>query len=327
MTITNDTLTAVAGIRVGHWTDTDAATGCTVIVCPTGTVGGVDQRGGAPGTRETDLLRPMHLVQHVNAIVLAGGSAFGLATADGVMRQLRDCGIGFPVLADVVVPIVPAAILFDLNIGRPDVWPTADAGYTAASVADDAPVPLGSIGAGTGCKVGAMFGVELATKAGIGSATVRLAGGVLVSALIAVNALGDVLTADGQILAGLRDANQPAKYAGTFETLRHLTGVMPFPGGNTIIGVVATNAKLTKEEANLVAQMAQDGVARAVRPAHTLHDGDTLFTLATGEVEADANLVGIFAAEAVAEAIRSGVREATGLAGIPALRDLQNDVN
>ncbi len=308
----NDSLTAVPGFRVGHWTDADAATGCTVILCPPNTTGGVDQRGGAPGTRETDLLRPLHLVQHVNAIVLAGGSAFGLAAADGVMRYLAEHKVGFAVAPGVVVPIVPAAILFDLDIGRSDVWPGADQGYAAANVATSAPVEQGSIGAGTGCKIGTLRGLPFGTKGGIGSASIRLDNGLVIAALCAVNAVGDVYDDSGRILAGLR-AVDGIGYESTLDVMQSFTRVERFSGGNTVIGVVATNARLSKEETNLVAQMAQDGLARAVRPAHTLYDGDTLFALSTGEVVTDASLVGALAAEVVAEAIRNGVRKASGL--------------
>jgi L-aminopeptidase/D-esterase-like protein len=312
-TTSNNTLTAVSGIRVGHWTDLEAITGCTVILCPPDTVGGVDQRGGAPGTRETDLLRPLHLVRHVHAIVLSGGSAFGLASADGVMRYLAERKVGFPVAADTVVPIVPAAILFDLDIGS-TVWPDSDAGYAAALAATADPVEQGSVGAGTGCKVGTLHGLAQASKGGIGSATVQLGNGLIVSALCAVNPFGDIYDDAGQRISGLRDAQS----ASTMDLLLQMMSVHRFNTGNTIIGVVATNARLDKEGANLVAQMGQDGLARAVRPAHTVYDGDTLFALATGEVDADASVVGAFAAEVVAEAIRNGVFHARGLAGVPA---------
>ena len=314
----NDTLTRVPGIKVGHWTNLDAATGCTVILCPPETVGGVDQRGGAPGTRETDLLRPMHLVSHVNAVMLAGGSAFGLAAADGVMRYCEENGIGFPSANGTLVPIVPAAILYDLAIGRADVRPDAAAGYAACEAASDAPVEQGSVGAGTGCRIGGMMGNAQSTKGGIGSAAVELGGGLVVSALIAVNALGDVLAEDGAVLAGLRQSPESNIFPGTLEMM---TAFMQAASGsgNTVIGVVATNARLNKEQVNKVAQMAHDGLARSVRPAHTMFDGDTLFALATGAVDADANLVGAYAAEVTAAAIRAAVRHATSLHDVRAL--------
>lgn len=313
----NETLTAVPGMRVGHWTDREAVTGCTVILCPSGTVGGVDQRGGAPGTRETDLLRPLHLVQSVDAILLSGGSAYGLAAADGVMRFLSERGTGFPVAPGVVVPIVPAAILFDLDIGRSDVWPTSAAGYAAAMAATDAPVEQGTVGAGTGCKVGTLRGLGSATKSGLGSASLRFENGLVVSALCAVNAVGDIYDEAGGILGGLRSPDGAA-YENTLTAMQSLMKLERFESHHTVIGVVATNARLNKEQANLVAQMAQDGLARAVRPSHTLYDGDTLFALATGEVETDASLVGAFAAEVVAVAIRNGLRTASSLGGVRA---------
>lgn len=313
--MTNTTLTAIEGFRVGQVTDSAAATGCTVILCPPGTVGGVDQRGGAPGTRETDLLRPMHLVEHVNALVLSGGSAYGLATADGVMRWLEEKGIGYPV-GDLVVPIVPAAILMDLTIGAPDVRPDAAMGYAACAAASADPVQQGNVGAGTGCRVGGLLGNELATKGGVGSACVSFASGLQVAALVAVNAVGDVLDENGAILAGVRDMSGSG-FAGMLNVMANMQGGIVNPS-NTVIGVVATNARLTKEQANKVAQMAHDGLARAISPAHTLYDGDTIFALASGTVDADVNLVGGYGAEVFAQAIRNGVRHAQTLAGVRA---------
>lgn len=313
----NNTLTAIKGIRVGQVTDTDGITGCTVIICPPETVGGVDQRGGAPGTRETDLLRPMHLVQHVNAVVLAGGSAFGLAAADGVMRYLREQQIGYPTGSGVPVPIVTAAILYDLEIGNAHAHPTAQTGYDAATIANADPVEQGSVGAGTGCRIGTVGGNATATKGGIGSASVRLPHDLVVGALFAVNCLGDVVAEDGTILGGLRTPDGE-NFAGTLNAMQAMA--QNPPTGNTVIGVVATNARLTKDEANKVAQMAHDGLARAVRPAHTLYDGDTIFSLATGQIAADVNLVGAFAAEVTAAAIRVGVQSATSLGGVRAIQ-------
>jgi L-aminopeptidase/D-esterase-like protein len=316
----NDTLTAVPGIRVGQITDLNGATGCTVILCPSGTVGGVDQRGGAPGTRETDLLRPMHSVETINAVVLSGGSAFGLAAADGVMRWLEEQGEGYKTRSGFVVPIVASAIVFDLSIGTPGVRPDAAMGYAAAAAATDAPVEQGTVGAGTGCMVGAMRGAEFASKGGIGSAAIDLGDGLVVAALCVVNAVGDVVEEDGRIIAGLRD--ESGEFAGMLNVLRGLArppSISPVASGeNTVIGVVATNARLTKEQVNKVAQMAQNGIGRAVRPAHTMYDGDTLFALATGHIPADVNVIGAFAAEVTAQAVRSGVRAATTLGGVRA---------
>ncbi len=316
----NGTLTDVPGIKVGHAQDFDALTGCTVVLCPPRAVGGVDQRGGAPGTRETDLLRPMHLVQHVNAILLGGGSAFGLAAADGVMRYLEERQIGFET-PPAFVPIVPGAILFDLDIGRADRRPDAAMGYAACEAAADSPVAQGCVGAGTGAKVGSLMGTAFATKSGIGSASIDLGDGLIVAALIAANAVGDVVDRDGTILAGLRQPPEGKTFAGTHNLLRQMNAAIP--GTSTVIGVVATNARLDKENVNLVAQMAQDGLAQAIRPAHLMFDGDTLFALATGEVPVNVNVVGAFAAEMVAEAIRNAVQMATTMGGIPAARDVK----
>jgi len=321
----NNTLTDVPGISVGHATNTDAVTGCTVILCPPNTVGGVDQRGGAPGTRETDLLHPMHLVNEVNAVLLSGGSAYGLAAADGVMRYLEERDIGYKVQipgAELVVPIVPSAILMDLGIGRSDVRPDSTMGYAACLAATTDPVAQGSVGAGTGCRIGAMMGNELATKGGIGSASVDLGDGLIVSALIAVNAVGDVVDEAGQIIAGLRQSPDSNQFAGAMNLMRMMARIVEIPSsGNTVIGVVATNARLTKEETNKVAQMAHDGLAQAVRPSHTMFDGDTIFSLATGQIPANVNAIGAFAAEAVAMAIRNAVRAAHTLGGVRSLRD------
>jgi L-aminopeptidase/D-esterase-like protein len=317
----NDTLTRVPGLRVGHAHDLDAITGCTVILCPPGTVAGVDQRGGAPGTRETDLLRPGQLVQHVHAILLAGGSAYGLAAADGVMRYLEENGIGHPTQAGVV-PIVPAAILYDLHIGRADRRPDAAMGYAACQAASADPVVQGSVGAGTGAMIGGGMGVPMATKGGIGSAAQDLGGGLYVAALMAVNALGDVVDETGQIMAGLRAGPGSPHFVGMLNAMRMMRSLPNTPPDtNTVIGVVATNAKLDKAGANRVASMAQNGLAQAIRPAHTLYDGDTIFALATGEIEADMNtlnLIGAYAAEVTARAIRAAVRSAVSLGGAQA---------
>ena len=317
--LTNNTLTAVPGIRVGHHTNLDAVTGCTVVLCPPNTVGGVDVRGGAPGTRETDLLRPVYRVNQVNAVMLAGGSAYGLAAADGAMRYLEEHELGYKTHTGHIVPIVPSAIIFDLAVGRGDIRPDAAMGYAACRSASDAPVEQGSVGAGTGCRISALLGDEYATKGGIGSAAVDIGGGVIVAALCVVNAVGEVLDENGQILAGLRDPADPRQFTPIMNYMRALppeTSSPASPSENTVIGVVATNARLTKEEINKVAQMAHDGLARVIRPAHTMFDGDTLFALATGEAAADVSVVGAFGAEMVAQAIRRGGRAATTLGGI-----------
>jgi len=316
-------ITDVRGIRVGHATDPVGLTGCTVVICEKGAVGGVDQRGGAPGTRETDLLRPMHLVQQIHAVVLAGGSAYGLAAADGVMRYLEENRVGLDIRV-ARVPIVPAAILLDLELGDPSARPDAAMGYAACRAAHGGPVDEGNVGAGTGASLGKILGMSRAMKSGLGTSAVSLGGGLVVGALVVPNPLGDVVSPDtGEVIAGVRElrSNQVT------ETLRVMRGMLGKAAlrfaSNTVIGVVATNARLSKEEANKVAQMAQDGIARAIRPAHTMFDGDTLFALATGDKRADVNLVGAYATEVVAEAIVRGVRAAEGAGGLPSWKDIR----
>ena len=319
-------LTHIPGLLVGHWTDSDAATGCTVVLCPEGAVAGVDVRGGAPGTRETDLLAPTCLVDRVHGIMLAGGSAFGLAAADGALRWLEEQGHGFDV-GVARVPIVPAAILFDLIVGRVDVRPDAAAGYAACAAATAGPVVEGSIGAGTGATVGKLRGVAHATKGGVGSAARTFGDGLVVAALAVVNAWGDVVDpANGRIIAGVR-GDDGRTFAGTLDLVTaSLDAADPSnwargaPGTNTTLAVVATNAALTKSQATKVAQMAHDGLARAVRPVHTPLDGDVVFALSLGEQQAEPSLVGSLAAEVVATAIVRGVLTATGLHGVPAAR-------
>jgi L-aminopeptidase/D-esterase-like protein len=322
-------ITDVPGIEVGQIQDDQALTGCTVILCRVGAVAGVDVRGGAPGTRETDLLAPLNLVEKVHAVVLAGGSAFGLDAASGVMRYLDEQKIGFDT-GVARVPIVPAAILFDLGIGDPRVRPDAEMGYQAARSASGSPPAQGNAGAGSGASVGKIFGMQAAMKAGIGTASMS-AGGVVVSALIAVNAFGDVIDPGTcQIIAGARStrlgpirAGAGEYFADTQEVMKTVVGrtILGFATrSNTVIGVIATNAKMTKVEATKVSQMAHDGLARTIRPAHTMLDGDTLFTLATGQKKADQSMVGAFAAEVTAQAILNAVRNASSAGGLPGLK-------
>lgn len=322
-------VTDIEGIKAGHFTDPRRPTGCTVILAEDGAVGGVDVRGGAPGTRETDLLDPVNMVQQVHAIVLSGGSAFGLDTATGVMRYLEERNIGFDVRI-ARVPIVPAAILFDLGIGnRPDIRPDAEAGYQACQAAASGPVPEGSIGAGAGATVGKMSvgprGTRTAMKGGIGNACFASADGLQVGAIVAVNAVGDVYDPDsGRVLAGARNPDG----SGFVHVARKIreTGSLRLeaPPGNTTIGVIVTNAGLTKTQASRIAQVGHDGLARAINPAHLQADGDTLFTMATGTWEGDVNLslVSILAAEAVTRAIIRAVVTAEGLPGYPSYSDL-----
>jgi L-aminopeptidase/D-esterase-like protein len=317
-------LTAIAGLKVGHHTLSERPTGCTVILAESGAVAGVDVRGSAPGTRETDLLNPVNLVDKVHAVVLTGGSAFGLDAASGVMRFLDERGIGFPTPFGPV-PIVPAAVIFDLGLGNPRVRPTADCGHSAARAASNLPAQEGNVGAGAGATVGKAAGAARAMKGGLGSASIRTPDGLVVAALVVVNAFGDVIDpATGKVLAGVRTADGRS-LADVRVLLREGSGTdRPF-GMNTTIGVVATNATLTKTEATKVAQMAHDGIARAVAPAHTMFDGDTLFALATGERAGPANVsaIGALAAEAVSQAIVRAIGAATGIPGFPAARDLQ----
>jgi L-aminopeptidase/D-esterase-like protein len=317
-------ITDVAGVEVGHHTLSERPTGCTVILTEGGAVGGVDVRGGSPGTRETALLDPVNTVEQVHAIVLSGGSAFGLDAATGVVRYLEERGVGFDT-GVARVPIVAAAILFDLGVGDdPSVRPDADCGYLAARAATSGVVPEGSVGAGAGATVGKLAGLARAMKGGIGTAAVTLADGLTVGAIMAVNPVGDVVDpATGRVIAGVR-TDDGSRLADARTLIR--AGALLRSGGSfhTTIGVVATNARLTKAQATKVAQMAQDGLARTIYPAHTPADGDAIFALSTGDLDgaADLTTVGSLAADMVAEAILRAVRSATGVAGIPAARDL-----
>jgi L-aminopeptidase/D-esterase-like protein len=324
-----NTITDVRGIEVGHAQNESALTGCTVILCRKGAVAGVDVRGGAPGTREIDLLNPINLVQKIHAIVLAGGSAFGLDAAGGVMRYLEEQKIGFNTGA-AKVPIVPAAILYDLNLGRADVRPDSAMGYLAASQASSAPPGEGNLGAGTGASVGKMFGAALAMKSGLGTASMEIGGGVVVGAIVAVNAWGDVIDPQThEIIAGLRSGKVGPLRIGKKDYFADTLAILKSPVGrgvmgltartNTVIGVVATNASLTKAQATKVAQMAQDGLARTIRPAHTMLDGDVIFALSTGTKKADVSTIGAFAAEVMAEAIIRAVKMAKSAGGLPGL--------
>ena len=322
----NRTLTAVDGIKVGHHTLTERPTGCTVILVDgEGAVGGVSQRGGAPGTRETDLLDPSNMVDKVNAVVLSGGSAFGLDAATGTVRWLEEHDMGWDVRI-AKVPIVPAAILFDLPVGgNPKIRPTADCGYRAAAGASSSAVLEGTIGAGAGATVGKTGGQGRSMKAGVGSYSITLANGLSVGAIVAVNAVGDIIDPDtGTVIAGARTADGSLADARTL--LRSgQTGPRPRPGENTTIGLVATNARLTKAQTHRMALMADDGFARAIFPSHTQGDGDTVFALATGRWngEADITQIGALAADVMARAIVRAATEATGLPNIPAVRDLK----
>jgi len=318
-------ITQVPGIRVGHFTLPSGLSGCTVVLADgDGAIGGIAQRGGAPGTRETDLLDPTNLVERVNAVVLTGGSAFGLDVGTGVMKFLEEKNVGYKTSAGVV-PIVPAAVIFDLPfIGASKARPTADCGYKAAAAATNASVAEGNVGAGAGATIGKIGGGRLAMKAGIGSAAIALPNGLIVGALVAVNAVGDVIDpSTGAVVAGARDAN--GKLADARKVLRSgAQTTSPRPGENTTIGVVATNARLTKPQTARLALMADDGLARALFPSHTLGDGDTVFALATGAWNgtADVSTVGALAADVMAEAIVRAAVMAKSSGGLPASADL-----
>ncbi|MFN3322827.1 MAG: P1 family peptidase [Bryobacteraceae bacterium] len=314
-------LTDIPGIRVGHASDFEAMTGCTVILCESGAVAGADIRGSATGVEEFDLMNPLHLTSRIHAVVLAGGSAFGLESASGVRRYLEQKGIGYGTGA-ARVPLVPCCILYDLGIGKPNIRPTREMGEAAAAAATSEAVREGAVGAGTGATVGKVLGLRHAMKGGIGSATVTLEGpydGVLVSALAAVNAFGDVRDPEtGRILAGTRTAPDSTAFADSERLL--LAGARGgFAPQNTTLAVVATNARLDKVQATKLAQLSQIGLTRAVAPAHTMYDGDIVIALSLGEREADITALGIAGARAVADSIVRAVRGAASLGGVPGL--------
>jgi len=306
------TFTDILGISVGHYTDTQALTGCTVVLTPQGAVAGVDVRGCAPGTRETDSLRPGNLVQQAHAILLTGGSAFGLDAAGGVMRWLEERQHGFGV-ANVYVPIVPAAVIFDLAVGNPHIRPNADNGYQACEAANVKPVQHGNVGAGTGATVGKVFGFPLCMRGGIGSAAIRVHG-VTVGALVVCNALGDVIDPQtGQVIAGARTHSNSLDLLHIHQAhLAGRSGQALTAGQNTTIGVIATDAKLTPLQVTRLAQIGHDGLARTIRPVHTPYDGDTLFALGTGMTDQtlDTMLLHSLVTEVVAQAVLCAIRAA-----------------
>jgi L-aminopeptidase/D-esterase-like protein len=315
-------LTDIEGILVGHASDFEGMTGCTAILCPKGATAGLDIRGSATGSSELDLLSPGHLTERIHAIVLSGGSAFGLESASGVRRFLEQQGIGFPTGGGQVVPLVPAAILYDLGIGKRGVRPTREMGEAAAAAATSAVVEEGCVGAGTGATVGKLFGMARAMKSGIGTATVALEGsyeGVLVSAIAAVNALGDVVDPDsGKILAGARTSDDGMEFADSSrQMMRGIVG--GFRRTNTTLVAVATNAALSKVQATKLAQQASAGMARVIRPSWTISDGDIVFALSCGDKKSDITALGIAGADAVAQAIVRAVTTARTLAGVPGL--------
>lgn len=316
--------TDIDGIKVGHAQDLKAATGCTVIICEEGATGGVDVRGGSPGTRETDLLDPQNLVDKIHAVMLSGGSAFGLDAASGAMKYLEEKDIGFDVQV-TKVPIVCSAVLFDLVVGDYKVRPDLEMGYKACVNATEKECPNGNIGAGTGATVGKFLGIERAMKGGLGSYAIQI-GDLKVGAIVAVNALGDIIDPEtGEVLAGLLDEDKK-NLAGTENIMaKKYSEKKNIFSGNTTIGVVATNGIFTKAEANKLASMSHNGYARTMRPAHSIFDGDTIFAMATGKIEADINVVGFLAARTMERAVVNAIKSAESAYGFKAYRELNMD--
>ncbi|MBC8418093.1 MAG: P1 family peptidase [Proteobacteria bacterium] len=308
-------ITDIEGIRIGHAQDLDAATGCTVVIGKEGLTAGVDVRGGAPGTRETDLLNPVNLVEQIHAVVLTGGSSFGLDAASGVMQYLEERNIGFDAVV-TKIPIVCGAVLFDLTIGDHKVRPDKKMGYEACLNANDTACAEGCVGAGTGATVGKILGMERCMKGGLGAYCLQ-AGDLKVGAIVAVNCLGDVIDPrTGETLAGVLDENRSRFLNSEEIMIREFASRKIEFGGNTTIGVIATNARLTKSQANKVASMAHDGYGRTMRPAHSMFDGDTIFAISTGSVETDVNVVGLLAARTMEQAVIRAVKKATPLCGV-----------
>ena len=320
----NRTITSVPGIEAGHYTDLVNATGCTVVLCRKGAVGGVDVRGGSPGTRETDLLQPARRVDQLFAVTLSGGSAFGLDAASGVMAWLEEQGVGFRVSPEVIVPIVSSAIIYDLGLVNSKVRPGPEEGRAACAAASKDTLAEGTVGAGTGATVAKTGGTPRAVKGGLGSAAMKLPSGITVAAVVAVNSIGGIWDyTNGQLVAG------PRRDSGGFDDpvgvlLDGSPPASPTGPVNTTIGVVATDARLNREESNYLARVSHDGLAITIRPCHTIRDGDTMFAMATGESDATADLtaLGATAVEATAQAVLRAVRRATGLGGIPAVSEL-----
>ncbi len=325
MILANDTLTAIEGIYVGHYTDRDNNTGCTVVIPEGGAVAGVDVRGGAPGTYGTDTLQPLNLVTKVHAIILTGGSAFGLDSVSGVRRYLEEKHVGFN-SGYGLVPIVAGAVIFDLGLNPARKYPDAGSGYQACLNASSRPVDEGCVGAGTGATVGKLYRLPRAMKGGLGSCCIRGAKGLKVGALAVANPFGDVIDpVSGKILAGVRTEDGQS-LADSRELIQGMDVLFGFPdGSNTVLGVVATNASFNKTQLTKIAQMAHDGIARTVIPSHTMYDGDTIFALSTGEIEGfEVSIAGALAAEAMANAIVRAIKSATRCSHIPAWCDLKN---
>ncbi|MCK8600810.1 P1 family peptidase [Desulfoferrobacter suflitae] len=322
--MSNDTLTAIQGIQVGHASLANGPSGCTVILTRGGATAGVDVRGGAPGTYGTDTLNPLNLVDRVHGIFFTGGSAFGMSVAEGVRNYLSSRGIGFD-SGHGLIPIVSGAVIFDLGLNQSGLYPDAALGFEACTQASSEPVPQGCVGAGTGASVGKLYGLQQAMKSGLGSACVKAPSGVKVAALMVVNAFGDVIDpALNHPIAGCRKSPHSLQLIDADAQLRHLKQLKGFSEGqNTVVGVVATNVKFTKTQLTKVAQMAHDGLARTVYPAHTQYDGDTIFSLSCGDLEGvEVSVVGSLAAQATARAILHGVRKACSWGRLPAFADL-----
>ena len=321
---TNATLTAVPGIKVGHHTLTARPTGCTVVLIEAGATAGVDVRGAAPATRDTDLLQPAKMVQQVHGIALSGGSLFGLSSGDGVLRYLEEKNIGI-VYGARHIPIVPGASVFDLGVGDATVRPTADCGYRAATAASSSPVVEGSVGAGAGATLGKLQGMERAMKSGVGSASLKMPDGLIVAALVVLNPLGDIIDpASGKVVAGVRTPD--GKGFSDARVIMRSNAPRANRGDNSTIGVVATNARLTKAQASYLAQLTDDGYSRAIWPVHTIVDGDTVFAVATGSLPGEPDLIrlGALAADVMATAVLRAATQATGLPSLPAVRDLRD---
>ena len=323
--VTMKGLTDITGIRVGHASDFEAITGCTVVLCERGAVAGVEVRGAASGTRELDALSPFHIAERIQGVLISGGSAFGLEAASGVMRYLEERGAGFDV-GPTRVPIVPAVVIYDLSIGDWRARPTAEMGYEAARRATRDKVAEGSVGAGTGATVGKLRYLAQAMKGGLGTATIPLPGGVLVSALVVVNAFGDVIDPrTGKILAGARRSRRSRAFLDTAAQLLRGAKRTGFASANTTVAVVATNARLDRVQATLLARMAQVGLARVIRPVHTRFDGDTVFALSLGRPprRADPTALGVAAGDAVAASVLRAIKTARSLGDVPSWRDFR----
>ena len=316
-----NSITDVKGLKVGHASNYDGYTGCTVILCEAGATCGIDIRGSASGTRQVDALSISHIVEHVHAILLSGGSSFGLDAATGVMRYLEEKGIGFDV-GPTKIPIVPTAVIFDIFFGDPKVRPTPEMGYEACMNAQET-VEEGSVGVGTGAAVGKIFEISRAMKGGVGTSSIVMPDGLTVASLVVVNAFGDIIdNVTGKIIAGARVSPESLEFANTVESIKKGAVKKQFGLVNTTLGVVATNAKFDKKGITKIAQMAQGGLIKTISPVHTTFDGDLVFALATGECEADINLVGVLGEFVIAEAIKRAVKKADGFGILPAFKDI-----